>query len=104
MFTPHEKKAIIFLCSILLLGGILRLTKYNQNSEYQYQTEEKLLVNVNLATTQELVKLSGIGEKTAKKIIDFRNEFGDFSSLDDLEKVHGLGPKKIDNIKNFIVF
>jgi len=104
MFTSHEKKAIIILCSLLLLGGILRLTNYNQNIEYKYQEEVKLLVNVNSATVQELIKLSGIGEKTAKNIIDFRNSFGDFSSFDDLKKVGGIGPKKIDSIKNFVVF
>lgn len=104
MFTPQEKKAIIVLCLLLLLGGVLRLVRFNEKIEYADQKEERLLININSNNLNELIKLPGVGEKTAKKIFEYRKKFGDFSSFSDLKNVKGLGDKKVANMKDFIVF
>ncbi|NRA82934.1 MAG: helix-hairpin-helix domain-containing protein [Gammaproteobacteria bacterium] len=52
------------------------------------------MVNINKATKQQLVSvLSGIGEKKAKAIVDYRNKHGAFKSANDLLKVKGIGKK-----------
>jgi competence protein ComEA len=57
-------------------------------------------VNINTATKEELTTLQGIGEKRAQDIIDFRTKNGPFKSIDDLEKVPGIGPGRMKQIRS----
>jgi competence protein ComEA len=57
-------------------------------------------VNINTATKDELVTLKGIGDKKAQAIIDYRKKNGDFKSVDDLEKVDGIGPGTMKQIRS----
>lgn len=65
------------------------------------QTESNK-VNINTATLNELDTLPGIGEATASKIINHRNEKGKFNSIEELKNVNGIGDKKYENIKDMI--
>ena len=56
-------------------------------------------VNINTATKDELTSLKGIGEKRAQEIIDYRKKNGDFKSVDELEKVPGIGPGIMKQIR-----
>jgi competence protein ComEA len=57
-------------------------------------------VNINTATKDELVTLKGVGEKRAQAIIDYRTKNGPFKTVDDLEKVPGIGPGLMKQIKS----
>jgi competence protein ComEA len=57
-------------------------------------------VNINTATKDELTSLKGIGEKRAQDIIDYRTKNGPFKSVDDLEKVPGIGPGTMKQIRS----
>lgn len=57
-------------------------------------------VNINTATKEELTSLKGIGEKRAQDIIDYRTKNGPFKSVDDLEKVPGIGPGTMKQIRS----
>ena len=59
-------------------------------------------ININTATEEKLCSIPGIGESTAKKIISYRNENGNFSSIEDLKNVSGIGNKKFEKIKKFV--
>jgi competence protein ComEA len=59
-------------------------------------------VNINTATKDELVTLKGVGEKRAQAIIDYRTKNGPFKTVDDLEKVPGIGPGLMKQIKSQI--
>jgi competence protein ComEA len=59
-------------------------------------------VNINTATKEELTSLKGIGEKRAQDIIDYRTKNGPFKSVDDLEKVPGIGPGMMKQIRSQI--
>jgi competence protein ComEA len=59
------------------------------------------LVEVNSATKAEFMEIKGIGEKKASAIIAER-EKREFSSLDDLKRVSGIGDKMVSNIENGI--
>ena len=56
-------------------------------------------VNINTATKEELTSLKGVGEKRAQDIIDYRIKNGNFKSVDDLEKVPGIGPGLMKQIR-----
>ena len=56
-------------------------------------------INLNTATFSELKKLRGIGDKRAQAIIDYRNEFGPFTSIDELTLVDGIGDGIFEAIK-----
>ena len=56
-------------------------------------------ININKATLAELQKISGIGESTAKKIIEYRNINGEFKKIEELKQITGIGDKKYDIIK-----
>lgn len=62
---------------------------------------EKLMVNINTASAEELVKLKGVGEKTAEKIIEYREQTP-FETVEDIMNVSGIGEKKFEDIKDMI--
>ena len=59
-------------------------------------------VNINKATETELQSLPGIGASLASRIIEYRNQNGKFSTIEDIKNVNGIGDSKYDNIKDFI--
>ena len=60
-------------------------------------------VDINSATTEQLDTLPGIGPATAMKIVADREANGPFKSADDLGRVAGIGPKKLEDLKALIV-
>ncbi len=65
-------------------------------------TGEGALINLNLATVDELQTLSGVGEATAKAIVEDRQAHGQFTAIEDLMRVSGIGEKKFEKIKDRI--
>jgi competence protein ComEA len=62
-------------------------------------------ININTADAKAIdAALSGFGPKKAQAIIDYRTKNGDFKTLDDLNKVSGIGDKTIEKIKGDILF
>lgn len=59
-------------------------------------------IDINHATVEQLVMLPGIGPKTAKRIVDFRNKNGLFRYYDDLLKIERIGPKTLKKLKPLI--
>ncbi|MBI0059665.1 MULTISPECIES: helix-hairpin-helix domain-containing protein [unclassified Gilliamella] len=54
-------------------------------------------VNINTATAEELTKgLIGIGMSKAQKIIEYREKFGPFISIEQLKEVSGIGQATLD--------
>jgi competence protein ComEA len=60
------------------------------------------LVNINTASLDELIALPSIGPTIAQKIIDYRNENGAFSTIEDIMNVSGIGPSIFEDIKDLI--
>ncbi|WP_227677874.1 ComEA family DNA-binding protein [Psychrobacter frigidicola] len=67
-----------------------------QKEKLELQASTQMGININRATESELVSLHGIGSSKAQAIILYREMFGDFKTIDDLEKVKGIGPKTIE--------
>ena len=61
-------------------------------------------VNINKADAETLQKLSGIGEKKAQAIIDYRNKVGKIKSAAELSNIDGIGEATIEKITPFLSF
>ncbi len=59
-------------------------------------------VNINRASESDMQRLPGVGPSTAAKIIEFRGQIGHFTSVDQLDEVKGIGPKKLQKMRPFI--
>lgn len=59
-------------------------------------------ININKATSEELSTLPGIGESTAMKIINYRQENGKFNAIEDIKNVPGIGDAKFESLKELI--
>jgi competence protein ComEA len=89
------KKAMVLLVAVgFILGFCANVPAADDNGK----------ININTATVEELAQLKGVGEKTAEKIIQFREEHGLFKNVADLEQVKGIGPKILaDNLDKLTI-
>lgn len=60
-------------------------------------------ININSSLAADLMKLPGIGEVMAERIIEYREANGFFIKPDDLKKVKGIGDKKFEKLKEYIL-
>ena len=60
------------------------------------------VVHINYASQEELETLPGIGPALAERIIAYRDENGLFLSIDDLQNVSGIGPAKLDGMREMV--
>ena len=59
-------------------------------------------ININTADAWMLTLLNGIGEAKAEAIIDYREQNGPFSDIEEIMNVSGIGPVTFDGIKDYI--
>ncbi|MCC8135354.1 MAG: helix-hairpin-helix domain-containing protein [Ruminococcus sp.] len=71
-------------------------------SPTEAEAEEILGININTEAAEELMKLSGIGEVIAERIVEYRNLYGDFRNVDELLYVDGIGESKLEKIRDSI--
>ena len=62
----------------------------------------EIKISINTSNIESLIMIPGIGESTAKKIIEYRDEYGFFNSLEEIKNVKGIGDKKYEKIKDHI--
>ena len=87
-FCWETKLRIIFFMQILC----------GDSSSSQQGSGEK--VNLNTANAADLQKLTGIGEKKAEQIIAYREQKGSFKKIEDLMQVSGIGEKTFASLKD----
>lgn len=78
------------------------LQKLKDNDVITIPEKQNNCISINNATISELVTLNGIGQESAKRIISYREENGFFQSLEELQKVKGIGPSTFAKIKMHI--
>lgn len=59
-------------------------------------------ININTASLEELEQLPGIGPTHAQAILDYRQQNGNFGSIEDVQKVKGIKEKEFSKIKDMI--
>ncbi len=80
--------------------------KNSQNNDLKKEEDTNSstssLININSATEEELMNLTGIGQTRAADIVAYREENGDFSQKEDIKNVSGIGDSIYEDIKDQI--
>ncbi len=56
-------------------------------------------ININQASADELTHLDGVGESTARRIVEYRDKHGRFSDVDELDDVPGIGEATLRRVR-----
>ena len=119
----HYWRAVTFLVILILAGagfwGLRRFApamflgkpdliavpkdEHPQNRTTAHRIPNKPeLLNINTASIEELQTLPNIGEATARRIVDYRTQHGNFASVDALQNVKGIGAKTLEKFRPFV--
>lgn len=74
---------------------------YRAESQYQKKELPTSVININSAGKEQLMKLPGVGEKMAERIIAYRKQ-SPFATPADLMNVSGIGEKKFEKMKPYV--
>ena len=100
-FTPHERRAIIFLAAVFFCGSCLNIIFKVYRPAYRRLNvlDEPLSrpkTDINRATYEELLTVPGLGPSTAARIIYARQDQGPFGSVDELRKIKRFSSRLFD--------
>ena len=102
---PISSGSVQALLATLVLG-VLLVTVYRAplgNPSQRLASDVYATIDLNRASPRELSLLPGIGPILAKRIAENRDRLGPFQSISDVQRVHGIGEKTIDQISNYVV-
>ncbi len=127
LFSRSDIRAVLILAALLIIGGAISIfqktkavippqviigtvssetTAADETNRIPGAVTEEMLVkykiNINTAPEDSLMLLPGIGEHLARKIVEYRLEHGSFKNVRDLELVSGIGPAKLERMKDMI--
>lgn len=103
--TSDSDTSNINLAKIIEDEMVININSVNDNSGNNYSMNSNNLsdlININTASLEQLMALSGIGESKAKSIISYREENGNFKAIEDITKVSGIGQALYEKIKDYI--
>ncbi len=121
--SKFKSDIFIFTLIILIFGGLIIASTFqyykidndakDNTVSFDFCTSKKSdtssansnsknLININTASEEELNHLPGIGAKKAQAIVDHRENFGDFKSINDITNVEGIGDVTFEKIKDLI--
>ena len=83
-------------------SSIIVTEESNSNNVSSEDSNQKSLVNINKASKEEIMTLSGIGESKAIAIIKYREDNGLFKDITEIMNVSGIGEALYNKIKDYI--
>lgn len=88
-----------------LLGILLLCAQFGLAQGQEVESAEPVTINVNRADAESIAALlDGVGLSRARAIVEWRTENGEFSSLEDLVMVKGVGEMTLERNRDKIVF
>ncbi len=101
----------VFVGSLLSVGLVLVAVHWLKLSEWGRRPVEvdrlpageyQYMVDINRATWVEWAQFDGIGETLAKRIVADRQTRGPFESINEVQRVKGIGPKKFAQMRPYL--
>ena len=82
-------------------------------TEYENTTEETVkqestdpertpYINLNTASAEDLTALNNIGPEKANAIIEYREQYGGFNTVEELTNIYGIGENTVEEIRDYI--
>lgn len=111
MYTSKFKNIFKTLAlTMMVMGGIAlaaetegtKSSNEKQKTESTQTAQTSDLININTANAETLDALPRVGPKTAKRIIEHREEHGGFKAIEEIMNVKGIGPKTFERLKDKI--
>lgn len=100
MLSNSERRVLFFIIAILIGGSIAGF--FRPTPVEKPEKKLTLPININSASIEDLTILPGIGEVTAKKILDYRIKNKGFKTKNEIMKVNGIGKVKFEKMKDKI--
>lgn len=72
------------------------------NLSVQQNTNSRPCVNINTATVEELMRLPGIGEVIAQRVVDYRDSRGLFRRTEEIIIIDGMSERKYRAIRDLV--
>ncbi|MFA5177059.1 MAG: helix-hairpin-helix domain-containing protein [Candidatus Omnitrophota bacterium] len=104
-FTQEERKVILFLVAIALVGvgGNFLIKQFSTVKSIGCLSQDLAKIDLNSADKKLLMGISGIGEKLAGRIIEYRQARAGFSNVDELKEIKGITDSKFARIKEYLI-
>lgn len=100
--SVEEEKTLGNKNNNISVNTVGKHTNNGNNSNNNVNITKNNKININTANVSELKQITGIGESTANKIIDYRQNVGKFKKIEDIKEVKGIGDSKFESLKNKI--
>lgn len=92
----------VVVVAALLEGAGTPAAPSSTSTSMEGETTDGALININTGTAAALELLPGIGEVTAQRIIEYREQNGPYRSVDDLVHVQGISTRTIDQLRDLV--
>ncbi len=99
----------IFFLGCYLIGFRIYQNRYTEPvvpvtvvEESQRKLAEGEKINLNGATKEDLMRIDGIGEALATRIMEYRESLGGFKTVEQIKDVNGIGDKLFEGIKDYL--
>ena len=74
---------------------------YQEFAKNDFSKPEKIIVlDINQATKEDLMKVYGIGDKISDKILEQKDKYGAFVSMEQMDDIWGLSPEVLEKLKS----
>ncbi len=105
--TPQERAVVLGLCVIIFSGTLINIGLQKNMRVFNWlHTAQKSApinqININKASVEDLLKIPGIGPKTAQFIVSYRHSQGEFKNLEPLYQARGMSPQRYEKITRYL--
>lgn len=106
-FTKQERTSLLVFIAVIFCGAVLRyaFTKYLPLKDVvNFIDSERVYfrMDLNTATVEELMELPYIGRYTAERIVQYRQQHGPFTAVEDVKNVKGIRDKNYGRFSMYL--
>ena len=104
-FSIEERRFFVWAAVIILACGLIRILGWRVDKVTATQAVSAkamssfVPLDINRAGISELIELPGVGPVLAQRIVMFRQARGNFTVIEELDQVKGVGPKLLESLK-----